>query len=676
MGKVASRSALWLLIGGLFLVLARPAVAEEVYVAPGESVQAAIDGACAGSVIVLLGYTYEESISVAKPVNLRGRQVRPPVTWDLAFDPFGIQETAEAPWTRSQVARILGSVRVSSPEARLENLVILSSDGIAATVSGGSVVLLNCVFGSATGSALSIENGAEVSIVSSSAYLSLGDGIHVGEGCSLVATDCVIALNELNGIVVDGSAVLERCLIAWNGHCKPFWAWTGNCPEDVGYESGVVFSGVDASNAERLSIQDSWVFANHGFGVAAVELKWNEFEEPQPLLQGINNMLPGRTEPFGNTLGALHPDPEDIRSRGTAIDEVPWAWAWPPDFRAREFAADVEFLWTYRGKAFSLNSTIVVPLALPGPSWERWSAPDFVSDVLDHYSNHTELRGVSAELLRLAAVEGYSRLATASFILGFVNANIAYDYDRYQNNEHGFQLPVQTLAMRSGVCRDTAALTTVLLHLAGFDAAYVGLAPRDEDGDGHAVVGLALDGAWGTSLEHDGRTYYLAQTGPPLSSMHSSCEFGDVDLEKYGAPYLWEIDDVPDVVTEVCWFAPDDPREGLGYLRITNGGSATAEDVQFCHWWGALFDFDYYTGNAVLDCENRTVIGDLLPGEWRDVLISTDGAPACAVQRTDCWSEGSGEALYVLLEVAGNASAYPDSHFYSATYHQSQCRSP
>jgi len=675
MKSVLKRRAVSVLMGTSLLVLAVPATCETVYLGPGQSIQDAVDVAGAGSVIVLLGDRYEGRVLIDKPITLRGGEARPPAEWRIGFDRRDVIRAAEAPYRSSHTVWISGGLQVTSTDAHLENLYVVSDDSAGLEVVGGSVALRNCILLSHSSAALSLCSGAVVSMGSSSAYGSAGDGIRVGQGCTLTATDCVVGFNRLNGIALNGSATLEGCLIAWNGDSE--FHQSENPEDDLGAETGQAYSGIDASGAEFLSLRDSWVFANHGVGVAAVGWEWDCFEEPRPICQGASNVIPGRLQPFENTLGALHPDPGDLGTQGDGVDQVPWDWAWPVGFRAQESVADVEFQWTYRNEEFSVDTTVMMPLSSPGPLERRWFPPESLSQVLAHYSNQTELARIVTKLLRLASAEGYGRLATASFILGFVNANIAYDFDRYEEEGHGYQLPVQTLVMKSGVCRDTAALAAVLLHLAGFDAAYVSLAPVNDDDRPHAIVGLAIDGAWGASLEHEGRVYYVAETGPP-GSPHSSFEFGDVVLDSYGSAAVLPVMDSANVVTEVCWFSADDPREGAGVLRVVNQGSAEAEDVRFCYWWDRWRDFDCASGVEELICGEPVAVGDLAAGEWREFVISTDGAPPRVVQRTSSLSANAWDwdSLYVQLEVGGilnTESGQPDMHCYLAAHRQYQC---
>jgi len=674
-----------LVAASLLLLGSAPINATEViHVLPGQSIQAAVNAAPEGSVVVLpAGESFAEHLVLCKAITLRGGNPITPSRLTPVYRPYEILELAGR---ITASVKIRGSIRAVADGVHIENLVILGSGTVIAVVSG-STTILNCNIQQGT-SGLVVASGARASLLSSVVWYAVREGVRVEPDGSLSARDSGVFMNGGAGLVVSGRADIEGCFIAYNG------LDLGGQPRDESEEAAGSSNahGITVVEGMELALSESHILGNCGFGVAAVDLSWDSLTEPSCRITGSGNVVLASTDPFGNRRGALSPDPADIVRKQYGTDAVPWDWNWPMGFRAREFSLEVAFGWWYRSKCFALDAELSVPLADWGGGGGVWPGRRGRMDVLHHYSNVTSLRIIAEELLRMASEEGYGPLATASFILGFVNANIRYDHDRAEHDEPGFQLPVQTLVMKSGVCRDTAALTAVLLHLTGFEAAYVSLSPPNDDSDGHAVAGVAVDGAWGTSLEREGRLYYLAETGsveqgflerggeyePSAAWWYSSFEFGDVDLRRWGSPIVDPVVDSPDVVTEVCWFGPDDERQGVGTLRVVNTGSAEARNVRLCYWWDNSCDSDAYCGVKELICDEPMAVGDLAPGEWREFVISADGAPPSVVQRTAPLSVNSWdwERLYVQVEFSGivnTEDAHPGVHLYQLSDLRSQC---
>jgi nitrous oxidase accessory protein NosD len=193
--------------------MASSARAEQIDVAPGASVQDALDAASDGDEIVLAAGRYEGDLDfLGKAVVVRG-----------AGDDTVLVGTGSGPVVRFANGEgdrsVLDSVRVTGGQA-------VQGGGIY--ISGASPVIVRCVItrnrASAQGSGIHVTGGSRALILNNLVTYNRRDGTGDPHGIEVVGAAPLIAYNTIargdsNGIILrgDSASVVAGNVIAWNG---------------------------------------------------------------------------------------------------------------------------------------------------------------------------------------------------------------------------------------------------------------------------------------------------------------------------------------------------------------------------------------------------------------------------------------------------------------------------
>ena len=140
----------------------------------------------------------------------------------------------------------------------------------------------------------------------------------------------------------------------------------------------------------------------------------------------------------------------------------------------------------------------------------------------------------------IAKSEGFTDIETANFILTFVQT-IDYKIDNYTNYQ-GIQeypkYPIEMLWDGQGDCEDSSALYASLMGALDYDVVlllFIG------DPEGHAAIGISVDGASGKSYSYKGNDYYYAETTDTGTLIGFDPEFYFYGLDMTQATYTYEV---------------------------------------------------------------------------------------------------------------------------------------
>lgn len=212
----------------------------EIWVAPGESIQAAIDTANEGATIYLEPGTYRETLEITKSITLEG--------W-----------MAELPQTPNGVRRGYGTVL--QPVGDQAGILIHSSEPIAVEIRR-----------------LSIEEASNGITVSGSAQLLLEDsdilkcsvGIETSETASVEMIDCHLEYNDI-AVLLGGTSVSEirDCGLRY---CDNLLGALQIIESSFAIVSGSLIgdnagNGIFVFDQAQLAIEDSYLLMNGGDGV-------------------------------------------------------------------------------------------------------------------------------------------------------------------------------------------------------------------------------------------------------------------------------------------------------------------------------------------------------------------------------------------------------------------------
>ncbi len=644
------KNALAVLVCAMLVFVACQSLASDaesvIYVLPDEDLQKAIDEAPEGATLVLQsGESYEGPIRIYRDLTLRVDN-EPDALGDIIqislagstpnYILFGVAEIIQ-----TGSAHINGAVYVHGGTVNLENLdIVAPRDVIGVMVEAGSLRMSRCVV---TYSQIGIQvlKGVQAEIADSAVSLCKGAGILVHEGANLTVSNSFIARNKGNGIEILGNATVSRTFIEGNGYFHE--------SERESTEGKGLGNGIAIWHGGELRLDDSWVVRNAGSGLSFRALEYLDARTPN--VYGGGNVIPDRDEADGNSAGTFEPHPLEL-SKDQELQ------CCSTTLLARIFPRITHFRWDYYGKTYDLSFELLIPAGGVLCTWDgsRTDAePQDAQTAYAHFTNTTTLKALVDRLVEIAHEEGYYGYCLADFIVQFAASSADYDHERSDNdNEHGYLIPVVTLAKREGVCRDQAILASVLLELAGFDCVLLLLEPINADLQGHMIIGADIEGAWGQYVEHEGARYYLteATSERPL--------IGDYSLEEqeYTISEIINPSWSAELVAEMSFFDLETVKATgeMGELRVWNRGSlgSLESTIDIC-------DLFHCAEVAI----PSLTLKNLLPGE--EEVFVLQASPFLSSEMLDDWNSETSVPPLIMVTIEPDYECsifgfYPGDH--------------
>ena len=155
--------------------------------------------------------------------------------------------------------------------------------------------------------------------------------------------------------------------------------------------------------------------------------------------------------------------------------------------------------WKFKGKRYSFRFDISNALYEYYKNTPRLDKEDYSVYVFEAQHNKIIKKAVSY-FKRVKKRENFSDLELVNFVLALVQS-LTY---RTEIGEYPIY-PIETIVEKGGDCEDLAILTATFYYTLGFKVALLRL-PK------HMAVGIAVDDASGTYVEHDGKKYYYGET--------------------------------------------------------------------------------------------------------------------------------------------------------------------
>lgn len=570
----------------------------DLIVGKGESIQAAIDECPEDGTISIEPGFYREQLVIAKSLTLRS--ARPPQT--------EASPVCEPDEFRTELGNdaisIAGGVIIQSGLVTLQGVHIhAEEDATSVDVRGGRVSLESCVL-ELGNEALMVHCGAVVTMESCEIGWVLGTGVVVEPGASLSASRCYIRMTGGHGADVRGALSMQECRIE---HCGELLV-----REDPISSGGHgVFLGATGS----AHLTNSWIEECRGFGIFADV--------------GADGNVPGTLAGSGNVIVPAGDSSVNFR-------RVIFEAELPESFYAERWHEQFNFQWEFAGQRFE------APLQLPIPDyvfqaenqvsfWMGYSDPAEATRRAGLYSGNTEtLSPLVDSLLSMAECSGLTREETVAFFAAFIAGSISYDHDRLETSKQSLLgggtetlYPAQTLFLGRGVCRDTALLLCLMLDVAGYDAVYVSLSPGPAEDTPHAAVGVALATGAGSSILHEGNTFYVLESkgGSP----------GGFPLSDWGEPAVVALTPTPFLRIQVgeCSlignpFTEETARVSVPVV-VRNVGTAIAHDVCCRYEVNRFLLEELIEGTGFVGVlESQTVcLGSVEPGSTASFLANS-----------------------------------------------------
>lgn len=175
--------------------------------------------------------------------------------------------------------------------------------------------------------------------------------------------------------------------------------------------------------------------------------------------------------------------------------------------------------WVYGGYRFTLD----IPLGTHTYNYyKKQSKRNSYASYAQEHLGYTYLSQLAKQLKVDADELGYSGWKLAEYLAAFVQQNITYTKDPFNNGFDYPRFPIETLVEKKGDCEDSAILLVALLKLFNFDAVLIQI-------PGHMAVGIAC-GNCSSYYNSEGKKYVYIETTNP------KWEIGRIPLEYKNAP--------------------------------------------------------------------------------------------------------------------------------------------
>lgn len=202
--------------------------------------------------------------------------------------------------------------------------------------------------------------------------------------------------------------------------------------------------------------------------------------------------------------------------------------------------------WVYGGYRFTLN----IPLSTNTYNYyKKQPKHNDYAFYAQEQIGYTYLPQLAKQLKTNADELGYSGWKLAEYLTAFVQQNIAYAKDPYNNGFDYPKFPIETLVEKKGDCEDSAILLVVLLKLFNFDAALIQL-------PSHMAVGIACSNC-SSYYNFEGKKYtYIETTNPKWEIGSILSEYQKVSAQLIKTPNLKSIKEAYTSITQSNTYKP------------------------------------------------------------------------------------------------------------------------
>lgn len=158
--------------------------------------------------------------------------------------------------------------------------------------------------------------------------------------------------------------------------------------------------------------------------------------------------------------------------------------------------------WTYGGYRFTTNFSFNHQAYQYYKNQSKTKPP---VNYAQESQNYPYLQEVARILKKDADQLGYTGKELVAYLAAFVQQNVVYTKDPYNNGYDYPKYPIETLYEKKGDCEDSAILLVSLLKTFGFDAVLIKI-PK------HMAVAVALPNWKGSHYKLDGKKYVYIET--------------------------------------------------------------------------------------------------------------------------------------------------------------------
>lgn len=184
--------------------------------------------------------------------------------------------------------------------------------------------------------------------------------------------------------------------------------------------------------------------------------------------------------------------------------------------------------WVYGGYRFTINLNLKIDAY---KYYKKQSKKNTYKSYAQEHYDYLYLQEIAKKLKVDADELGYKGLKLAEYLTAFVQQNIEYTKDPYNNGYDYPKFPIETLMEKKGDCEDSAILLVTLLKIFGFDALLIRL-PK------HMAVGISSK-KYSSYYSFEGKQYaYIETTNSKREIGEMPKEYKKVAAKLIKTPYI------------------------------------------------------------------------------------------------------------------------------------------
>jgi hypothetical protein len=319
----------------------------EIWVSPGESIQAAIDRAWSGATIYIEPGIYRESLYLDKDLTLSAAPLREspdlsqydPELYRVTLEPVVLQvgitidssDSIQVSIDQMTIRNASTAMAISGNAQVDAEWLMIRESIIGIDISGAaSLNLTSCFLDYFDSFAVVGSDSATLEMVS--CYLEYSEiGVRILDEASLKMSDCKVGLNEIDldlrggrtslvdcriwdPIFVSGKASLEMIDTSVYGSSRSGIVASDHAQLSIsgGHITRNDGDGILLTGASTLDMRGVYCAQNGGYGVRALsdECLFEGEDQLEPFsgtIAGANNIIPAKSEYMGNELGRTCP---------------------------------------------------------------------------------------------------------------------------------------------------------------------------------------------------------------------------------------------------------------------------------------------------------------------------------------------------------------------------------